>query len=126
MFPPCCLACGQIMIGVIVASFKRTDAVTVVFSAHIPMESHCLLMPPVETPGHSQNSLAQFLVGSLLLSHFSWCTQCFVCALQESVSPVLYKFCNQITLAFNVKFPGVSQFLCQIPRVGNLLWALEL
>ena len=33
----------------------------------------------------------------------------FVCTLQESVSPVLWKFCNQIPLAFKVKFPGGSQ-----------------
>ena len=32
---------------------------------------------------------AQSLVGSLLLSPGSWCSQRFVCALQESVSPVL-------------------------------------
>ena len=31
---------------------------------------------------------------SLLLSPGSWCEQSFVCALQESVYPVLYKFCN--------------------------------
>ena len=31
-------------------------------------------------------------MGSLLLSPGSWCTQDFVCALQESVSPVLCKF----------------------------------
>ena len=48
--------------------------------------------PPLETPGHSQASLGQSLVGSLLLSSGSWCTQDFVCALQESVSLVLYKF----------------------------------
>ena len=27
---------------------------------------------------------------------------------------------------FKVKLPGGSQSLCQIPRLGNLLWALEL
>ena len=32
------------------------------------------------------------LVGSLLLSPGSWCAQVFVCALQESISPVLCKF----------------------------------
>ena len=37
-------------------------------------------------------SLGQSLVGSLLLSPGSWFTQGFVCALQESVSPVLCKF----------------------------------
>ena len=44
-------------------------------------------MPLPETPGHSQS-----LVGSLLLSSGSWCTQDFVCALPESVSLVLCKF----------------------------------
>ena len=32
------------------------------------------------------------LWGSLLLSPGFWCTQAFVCALQESVFPVLFKF----------------------------------
>ena len=90
------------------------------------LRPNCRPMPPTETPGHSQASLAQSLVGSLLLSPGSWCTQGFVCALQESVSPVLWKFCNQIPLAFKVKFPGDSQSLCQIPRLGNLFWTLEL
>ena len=48
-------------------------------------------MPPPETPGHVQEILGQSLVGSLLLAPRSWCTQGFVCALQESVSPVLWK-----------------------------------
>ena len=65
-------------------------------------------------------------VGSLLLSLGSWCTQGFVHVLQESVSPVLCKFCSQMPLASKVKFPRDSQSLCQIPRLGNLLWVLEL
>jgi len=65
-------------------------------------------------------------VGSLLLSPGSWCTQGFVCALQESVSWVLCKFCNQIPLPSKVKVSGGSQSLCKIPRLGNLLWVLEL
>ena len=60
-------------------------------------------------------------MASLLLSPGSWCTQGFVCALQEAVSPVLWTFCIQIPLAFKVKFPGGSQSLCQIPKLGNLL-----
>ena len=44
----------------------------------------------------------------------------------KSVFPVLWKFCNQIPLASKVKFPGGSQFLCWILRLGNLLWTLEL
>ena len=57
-----------------------------------PVAGHCQPIPPLETPGHSWASLGQSLVGSLLLSPGSWCTQGFVCALQESVSPVLCKF----------------------------------
>ena len=34
-------------------------------------------------------------VGPLLLSRASWCTQDFVCALQEPASPVLWKFGNK-------------------------------
>ena len=45
-----------------------------------------------ELHGHSQASLGHSLVGSLLLSPGSWCAQDLVCALQESVSPVLCKF----------------------------------
>ena len=59
---------------------------------------------------------------------FSWilvCTRSW-CALQESVSPVLWKVFNQIPLASKVKFPGGPQSLCGIPRLGNLLWALQL
>ena len=44
----------------------------------------------------------------------------------KSVSPVLCKFCNQIPLASKDKFPGGSQSLCQIPRLRNPLWVLEL
>ena len=83
-------------------------------------------MPPLETPEHSPTSLAQSLVGSLLFSPGSCSAQDFVCALQESVSPVLWKFCNQILLAFKVKFTGGSQSLCQVLSLGNLLCALEL
>ena len=90
-----------------------------------PAAGHHRPMPPLETPRHSQASLGQSLVGSLLLSPVSWCVQAFVCALQESVSPALCKFCNQIWLASKVKFSEGSQSLFQTPRLGNLLWVLE-
>ena len=56
-----------------------------------PTAGHCQPTPPPETPGHLQASLGQSLVGSLLLLPRSWCSQCSVCALQESISPVLCK-----------------------------------
>ena len=74
-------------------SFKRSHARTAALSAPNPAAGYHRPMPPPETPGHSQASLGQSLAGSLLLSPGSWCTQAFVCAPQESVSPVLCKFC---------------------------------
>ena len=97
---------------------------TVEVSASDSMAGHCRPTPPAETPGDSQANLPLSLVGSLLLSPGSWCTQGFVYS--KSVSPVLWKFCDQIPLAFKVKFPGSSQSLCWTPRLRNLLWALEL
>ena len=48
-----------------------------------------LIWPHPDTPGPSHTTLGQSLVRSLLLSPESWCTQGFVCTLQECVSPVL-------------------------------------
>ena len=73
------------------------------------LRPNCWPMPPPETPGHSQVSLTQCLVWTLLFSPGSWCTQGLVCALQESVSSVLWKFYNQITLALKDKLSGGSQ-----------------
>ena len=77
---------------IMVTSFKRSCACTAALSAPDPAAGHHQPMPPPETPGHSQTSLGQSLVGSLLLSPGSWCEQGFVCAVQESVFPVLCKF----------------------------------
>ena len=84
----------QTMVGVLAvmdSSFKRTCARTVVLNATDPFLGHCRPTPLLDTPGHWQASLAQYLVGSFLLSPGFWCTQGFVCALQESVSPFLCK-----------------------------------
>ena len=76
--PSLSLTWDQTMVGVVkimATSFKRTFACTVVFSAPDPAAGHCW---PTPLPEHSQASLAQSLVGSLLLSPGSWCTQGFV------------------------------------------------
>ena len=64
--------------------FKRSHARTAVLNAPNPAAGHHQPTPPLETPGHSRASLGQSLVGSLLLSPGSWCTQGSVCALWES------------------------------------------
>ena len=42
--------------------------------------------------------------------------------LESLFPPVLWKSCNQILLAFKVRFPGDSQTLCWVPRLGSLTW----
>ena len=113
-----CLVLDQTMVGVMVVmvtSFKRTYDHTVEFSVPYLTAGNCQPTPLPETPGHSQASLAQSLVGSLLLSPGSWCTQGFVCVCQESVFPVLCKFCNQIPLVSKVKFLGVPSPFARSP-----------
>ena len=80
------------VVKIMTTSFKMSHAHTATLSAPNPAAGHHQPTPPPETPGHSRASLGQSLVGSLLLAPGSWCTQGSVCALQESVCPVLCKF----------------------------------
>ena len=73
-------------------SFKRYHVHTATLSALNPAEPTTdpyLCQRLLDT---SQANLDQSLVGSLFLSPGSWYAQGFVCALQESVFPVLWKF----------------------------------
>ena len=63
---------------------------------------------------------------SLLLSPESRYTQGFVCALQDSVSPVLCKFHNQFPVSTKDKFSGGFSVPLADRQAGNLLWVLEL
>ena len=95
VFPPCCLPWDQTMVEVMkvmATSFKRSHACIAILSAPNPAAGHRRPMPVLDTPGHSWARLGQSLVGSLLLSSGSWFTHGSVCALQESISPVLCKF----------------------------------
>ena len=86
---------GQTMVEVMKVmetSFKGSDVCTAKLTAPNPAAGDHRPISLLETPGHSWASLGQSLVASLLLSPGSWCAQCSVCALQESVSPVLCKF----------------------------------
>ena len=71
---------------------KRSLAGTAAVNAPNAAAGHHQPTPPLQTPGNSRASLDQSLVGSLLLSPGSWCTQAFVCVLQESASSVLCEF----------------------------------
>ena len=53
-----------------VTSFKRSHAGTATLSVRNPAAGHHRPMPLLETPGHSQASLGQSLVG--VTAPFSW------------------------------------------------------
>ena len=74
---------------IMVTSFKRSHAQTLHSVPPTLQQATPQPTPLPETPGHSQTSLGQSLLGTLLLSAITWCIQGSVCALQESVSPVL-------------------------------------
>ena len=96
-------------------SFKRSHAHSATLSAPNPAAGHHQPTPMPETPGHSWASLGQSLVGSLLFSPGSWCTQGSVYALQESVSPVLCKFwwlCGGVNGALLQESLGHTQVCC--------------
>ena len=95
VFPPCWLTWGQTMLEVMKlmgTSFKMSCACTAPDQCSCSCSSHHQPMPLLETPGHSWASLGQSLVRLVFLCPEFWCAQSFVCALQESVSPVLCKF----------------------------------
>ena len=91
VLPPCSLASGQTMVGVMAELLQKdlcqhaAPPRTAAASVPDPAAGHCQPTPLPETPKHSQASLAQSLVGSRLLSPGSWFAQDFVCALQESL-----------------------------------------
>ena len=81
---------------VMATSFKRSHESTATLSAPNPAAGRRRALLTHASAGDSWTvvaSLGQSLVGSLLLSPGSWCTQGSVSALQESVSPVLCKRC---------------------------------
>ena len=95
---------------------QHTTPMTVVFSAPDPRQA-------IVNPHLRQRLLDthKHVWLSLLWSHFSFLLDPGmheVCALRESISPVLWKFCNQIPLAFKVKFPESSVCLPD-PQVGK-------
>ena len=69
---------------------------------------------------------------SLLWDHCSFprvlmCTLLCVCPprVESLFPPVLSKSCNQILLAFKVRFSGNSSSRCRTPRLGSLTWGPE-
>ena len=105
---------------------QHTPPRTAAASSPVFQAGHCWSTPSWENLKYSQAGLTQSFLGTWILSFGSWCTQGFVCALQESLfSLVLWKFCFWTLLSFNFRFPRDSQILCRIPRLGSLIWSRE-
>ena len=68
-----------VVMKIMVTSFKRSHTCPATLSAPTPAAGHHRPMPLLETPGHSQTSLDQSLMGSLLLSPGFWCTRFCLC-----------------------------------------------
>ena len=132
-FSPCSFVWGQTMVGVkavMATSVKRTYA----SMPWLPGPWHSVPMTPRQATvdpwlcwrpldTHRQVWL------SLLWGHCSFLLgpgahKALFVPFSSLLPQSCGKFCNQISLTF--KFPGASQFLCWILRLGNLLWALEL
>ena len=72
--------------------FKRSHAHTAARSAPNPGAGHSDQLASAGDSWTLMGKSGSVSLGSLFLSPGSWCTQAFVCTLQESVSPVLCKF----------------------------------
>ena len=97
---------------------KRPHAQTATLSVPNPPAGHlnlCLCQRLLDT--HRQVCI------SLLWGHCSFLLGPAVCKVLFVPSKSLFP---QSPLASKVKFSGGFQSICQIPRVGNLLWVLEL
>ena len=128
VFPPCCLTWDQTMVEVMKTWWPPSKGPMHTLNHSVP-QSYSRPLPTCISAGDSWTVTGKSRsvpYGVTAPSPGSGAD--FVCALQESVFPVLSKFCNQIPLGFDskVKFPAASQSPCQIPRLGNLLWVLEL
>ena len=66
-------------------------------------------------------------MGALLLSAESWCTQVLFVPLESgvSVSVSLVEVLSSNPAGLMVRFPGDSQYLSWILRLGSLMWGSE-
>ena len=64
---------------------QKVPSCTAALSAPNPAAGHCIPIPLLRLLDTHGRVWVSLLWGSLLLSPWSWCTQGFVCALQESI-----------------------------------------
>ena len=108
-----CLACGNPedyrLCGRVNGDRQESTPRTAAASSSAPVLSHTQPRPPQETLQHEQAALAQSS-RSLLVSLRPGAQKILFMPSESGVSfsPVLWKSCNQILLAFKVRFPEDS------------------
>ena len=76
VFPPCSLVYGRDNGDLFQKNLRQRDMPPRITAVSVPdpVAGHCKPISLLETPEHSQGSLTQSPVGSLLLCPGSWCT----------------------------------------------------
>ena len=88
-------------------------------------------LPTLNSTGDSPTLVGSFgSVSCGVTTPFLWVLAyarfCLCTPRLESLLPrVLWKSYNHILLTFKVRVPGDSRALCQIPRLGSLMWGSE-
>ena len=93
-------------------------------SCGMPLPSHISTGdPPTLVGGFGSVSYGVTAPFLWVLVHAKFC----LCppSLESLFPSVLWKTYNQIPLAFKVRFPGDSQSICRISRLGSLAWGSE-
>ena len=112
------------MVGVMVTSSKRTYASMLHLPAllrSVPLTLRQATVNPLLHQGLSLTGKSgSVCCEDTVLSPRSWYTQGLLCP-PSFLSPVEVLKSNP--LAFKIRVPGCSQFLCRIPSSGNLLWS---
>ena len=90
----------------------------------MPLRAHAFTGGPLILAG-SLGSVSCGVTAPLLwvLVHAWFCL--YTPKLESLFPPALWKSYNQILLNLKARFPGDSQSLCWIPRLGSLMWGLE-
>ena len=94
VFPPSCLTWDPTMVAVMkimATSFRRSHACTATCSGLDPAAGHWGPTPLLQTPGHSQASLGQPLVGLLLLSSGFGLTRFCLCPPREYFGNLMWR-----------------------------------
>ena len=103
---------------IMVTSFKRSHAHTATLSAPNSAAGHCQLMPPPETPGHSQELWSVSYVLTAPFSQVLVCPRFCLCPPRVCLK-VLHSICQQIWKTQQLPQDWKRSVFIPIPKKGN-------